>query len=142
MPARFAISRLKGGSMLRNLMCMLLAVPLAFAQTTGSATLVGTLTDTTGSVIPAAKVTVVNTATSIVSESVTTSEGSYYIPYLIPGTYRIRIEAAGFKTYVRDGIILRTNESPRIDVVLEVGSVSDTINVTGTAPLLETETAA
>ena len=120
----------------------LLCFPLAYSQSTGSATLLGTLTDPTGAVIAAAKVTAVNTATQFVSETVTTQEGSYYVPYLSPGTYRMTIEAAGFKTYVRDGIVLRTNESPRIDIILEVGSVTESIAVTGAAPLLETETAA
>ena len=73
--------------------------------------------------------------------SVTTPEGTWYIPNLNPGKYQLRIEAAGFKTYVQNGIILRTAEQPRIDVKLEVGNVSESIQVTGTAPLLETETA-
>ncbi len=128
--------------LLRILGGLLLVLAVAFAQTTGSATLVGTLTDSTGALIAGAKVTVVNTGTSFVSETTTTAEGSYYVPYLIPGTYRLSIEAAGFKTYVRDGMALRTNESPRIDVTMEVGAVTETISVTGTAPLLETETAA
>ncbi|MBI3697631.1 MAG: carboxypeptidase regulatory-like domain-containing protein [Acidobacteria bacterium] len=100
----------------------------------------GTVTDTTGAVVAGAKATVVNTETSFVSNSVTNNEGYYYVPYLNPGTYQLQIEAAGFKKYVRDGIILRTNEQPRIDVQLEVGSVSESIEVTGAPPLLETET--
>jgi len=127
---------------LRGYVCLFLLLPLAFAQSTGTATLVGTVSDSTGAVIAGAKVTVINTGTQFVSESVTTAEGSYYVPYLIPGTYKLTIEAKGFKTYVRDGITLRTNESPRINVTMEIGAISDTISVTGTAPLLETETAA
>lgn len=83
-----------------------------WAQTTGTATLVGTITDTTGAVMAGAQVKVLNTATSFLSETVTNSEGSYYVPYLSPGTYRISIEAAGFKMHVRDGVTLRTNETP------------------------------
>ena len=109
----------------------------AFAQSTGGATLVGTVSDTTGSVIPGAKTTNVHTATSFVSEGTTTSEGSYYIPYLNPGSYRLTIEAAGFKKYVREGITLRTNETPRIDVSMESGEVLETINGEGRAQLLE-----
>ena len=120
----------------------LCAMSLAFSQTTGTATLVGNLTDSSGAVIAAAKVTVINTGTSFVSEAKTSSEGGYYVPYLIPGSYRLVIEAAGFKKYLREGIQLRTNESPRIDVMMEVGAVSDTVNVQASAPLLETETSA
>src|SRR5882724_1375736 len=115
---------------------------LLSAQTTGTATLVGTITDSSGAVMPGAQVKVLNTATSFLSETVTNSEGSYYVPYLSPGTYRVTIEAAGFKMHVRDGLLLRTNESPRIDVQLEVGSIADSVKVNASAPLLETETSA
>jgi hypothetical protein len=122
----------------------ILALVLAggvWAQTTGTATIVGTITDQSGARVIGAQVSVVNTATSFVSNSQTNQEGDYYVPYLIPGPYRLTVEAAGFKRHVRDGIVLRTNETPRIDVQLEVGAVTEAINVTGEAPLLETETA-
>ena len=112
----------------------------ALAQTTGTATITGVVTDSTGANIPGAKVTVVNVETSFNSETVTTPEGNYYVPYLNPGTYRLIIEAEGFKRYVREGVILRTNETPRVDVTLELGSVTESINVSGAPPLLETET--
>ena len=127
---------------MRNLVLFLFLIVPAniYAQSTGSATLVGTITDSSGSLLPGAKLTVVNTGTSFLSESSTTTEGSYYIPNLIPGTYRLTIEAAGFKKYIREGITLRTNETPRIDVMMEIGTLSDTINVAASTPLLETET--
>lgn len=111
-------------------------------QTAGTATLVGTVTDSTGAVHVGAKVSAVNVATSFVTETLTTPEGSYYAPYLAPGNYRLTVEAAGFKRYVREGIVLRTGETPRVDVMLEVGAVSEVINVAANSPLLETETAA
>src|SRR5260221_14384834 len=83
----------------------------AFAQATG--TIVGGVADSTGAVVVGAEVNVVNTGTSFVTKSVTTSEGTYYLPYLNPGTYRLTIQASGFKQYIREGIILRTNETPR-----------------------------
>ena len=121
---------------------LLLLSSVTYAQSTGSATLVGTVTDSSGSLLPGAKLTVLNMGTSFLSESATTTEGSYYVPNLIPGTYRLTIEAAGFKKHVREGITLRTNESPRIDVMMEIGTLSDTINVAASTPLLETETSA
>ena len=63
------------------------------------------------------------------------------MPYLAPSTYRLSIEAAGFKKYVREGIVVRTGEMPRIDIQLEVGAVTESVNVTGAPPLLDTETA-
>jgi hypothetical protein len=127
----------------RFLLLYFCALSYCFAQSsTGTATLVGTVTDSSGAVIAGAKVSVLNTGTAFTSEGVTSAEGSYYVPYLIPGSYKLMIEAAGFKTYVQDGITLRINESPRINVTMEVGAVSDTVSVRATAPLLETETAA
>src|SRR4029079_161358 len=72
--------------------------------------------------------------------STTTSEGTWYIPNLNPGMYQLKIEAHGFKSYIQAGIQLRTAESPRFDIALEVGNVTESIQITSTAPLLETET--
>ena len=84
-----------------------------------TATLVGAVRDNTGAVIPGAKVTVVNTETSFISETKTSAEGGYYVPYLSPGTYRITLEAAGFKRNVQDGVAVRSGETPRVDITLE-----------------------
>ncbi len=119
-----------------------LSVATLLAQTTGTGTLVGTISDTTGAVVAGAKVTVVNTATAFTSEVPTNTEGAYYIPYLTPATYRITVESPGFKKYVREGVIIRTGEVPRIDVQMEVGGVTETVQVTGGVPLLDTETSA
>ncbi len=112
------------------------------AQTAGTGTLVGTISDSTGAIIGGAKVTVVNSETAFTSETTASAEGAYYVPYLAPGVYRMTIETAGFKKYVHDGIQIRIGEIPRIDVVLEVGAVTESVRVEGSAPLLETETAA
>jgi hypothetical protein len=119
---------------------LVMLTPVAYAQTTGAATIAGTVTDTTGAMVPGAKVLVVNTETGFNFEGVTNSEGYYYVPYLRPGVYNVTIEAQGFKRYVRDRIELRTNDQPRIDVKLEIGSVSESVEVQGSTPLLETET--
>jgi Carboxypeptidase regulatory-like domain len=118
----------------------LLLATAAYAQTTGAATIVGNVTDTTGAVIPGAKVIVVNPLTGFTFDAVTNQEGAYYVPYLRPGVYNVNIEAQGFKKYVRDGVELRTNDQPRIDVKLEVGSIAEAVEVKGSTPLLETET--
>src|SRR5688572_24965722 len=80
------------------------------AQTAGTATLVGNVTDASGALVAGAKVSVVNLANSFLTESVTTPEGAYYIPYLAPGGYRLTVEASGFKKFVRDTIQVRTGE--------------------------------
>src|SRR5947207_1849579 len=119
---------------------VLLTVSAALAQTTGAATIVGNVTDSTGALIPGAKVTVVNRQTNFQFEGLTNQDGYYYIPYLRPGVYSVTVEAAGFKKYVREGLELRTNDAPRIDVKLEIGSLAETVEVMAAAPLLETET--
>ena len=126
----------------RVLLSTALFAASVFAQSsTGTATMVGAVTDTTGSIVPGARITVINTEAGYNFTSVTTAEGTWYVPNLNPGSYQLKIEAQGFKTYIQNGIVLRTAEQPRIDVKLEVGNLTESIQVTGSAPLLETETA-
>ncbi|MBI1357869.1 MAG: hypothetical protein GC160_26325 [Acidobacteria bacterium] len=127
--------------MLRALILLLMTAAIAVAQSAGSATLVGTVADSSGAAIPGAHVTVRNEERAFVYEGETTVQGDYYIPYLPSGTYQLEIAADGFKTFVQKGIVLRTNEQPRINVALEIGSIAESITVEGAPPLLNTETA-
>jgi hypothetical protein len=63
------------------------------------------------------------------------------VPFLAAGSYELSVEAAGFKKYVRSGMALHAGETPRVDVQLEVGAVTETLNVTAASPLLDTENA-
>jgi hypothetical protein len=127
-------------SRLSHLVVILLcAASCALAQDVQSATLVGTVTDHTGAVIPGATVTVTNTQTQVVSRGATNGDGAYYIPFLANGDYNLTIEAAGFKKYVRNGATFQGGQNPRIDVQLEVGSLTDVVEVTGSTPLLATD---
>jgi hypothetical protein len=121
--------------------CTFLFATVLHAQAAGTATLLGNVTDPSGAAVAAAKVTVVNPENSFTTGTLTTPEGTYQAPYLAPGTYRLTVEAPGFKRYVREGLVVRTGEMPRLDVQLEVGAVSESVQVTGAAPLLDTETA-
>src|SRR3954452_16805557 len=125
----------------RSTVLALVGAVCAMGQAARTATLVGTVTDPGGAVIVAAKVTVANTETAIVSAGLTNSEGSYYVPFLAVGKYTLMVEAPGFKKFVQKGLELQAAEVPRIDVKLEVGSVSESVEVTAAAPMLETETA-
>lgn len=127
--------------MKRFFFVLLFLLASASAQTTGSATLVGTVTDPTGAAVIGAKLTLINTETSFTSTGQTNDTGGYYIPYLHPGAYRLSLEAAGFKRYERSGIVLRIGESPRMDIQLELGSLAESVTITAAAPLLETENA-
>ena len=128
--------------MLRVLILAMISAGSLWSQAAGTATVVGRITDSSGSIIPSAKVTVVNVDTAFASETITTAEGTYNVPYLAPGNYRLTVETTGFKRYVREGIPLRTGEMPRLDIALEVGAVTESVQVDGAAALLETETSA
>jgi hypothetical protein len=114
---------------------------LAIAQV-GSSTITGRITDSTGAVIPRVSVSIVQIETNFQFTGVTNQDGLYRVPSLSPGTYRINYEATGFKKLVRDGIELRAGDVLAVDIVLEIGTVNESVQVTGAAPLLETETSA
>jgi len=113
------------------------AIPVV-AQDTG--TLSGTVTDASGAVVVAAQITAVNVDTNFDSATTSNSEGLYRIPFLRPGTYRVRITAVGFKSFVRDNIELRVGATLPINGVMELGAVTESVQVTSATPLLETET--
>ena len=123
----------------RAVVTLIVTTGILLAQTGGGATLVGTVKDATGAAVGGAKVTVVNTATSFIAETTTSAEGAYYVPYLTPGDYRVKVNSAGFKEFVREGITLRSAEVPRVDITLESGSVNDSVTVSAAASLLNTE---
>jgi hypothetical protein len=101
------------------------------------ATVVGRVTDSTSSVIPGASVKFTNVETGVTVRTQTNGEGNYFSSFLIPGTYRIVGEKAGFKSLVRDGVTLSVNDRVELNLSLEIGSQSETITVTGDASLLD-----
>lgn len=125
---------------LHLLLCLLVITTCVMGQAARTGTLVGTVMDSTGAVIPNAKIGVRNVETSLVTKCETNAEGAYYAPFLAVGSYELTVEATGFKTYVQSGIQLRAAEVPRIDIKLDVGATSESVAVTASAPLLETET--
>ncbi|MCI0392533.1 MAG: TonB-dependent receptor [Acidobacteria bacterium] len=122
------------------LMLLTLSTAIAFGQAvTGS--IVGNVTDTGGAAVAGAKITITETSTGISRVATTNSEGGYVFTYLPPGTYRIEIEKQGFKTFSRDGVLIATGERLRVDGVISVGNISERVEVSATAPLLQTENA-
>jgi hypothetical protein len=117
---------------------LLATVPLCAQQDRGTFT--GTVTDPTGAVIPNVKVTVANTETNARYESATNEAGQYRVPNLPVGSYQITFENQGFKSTVRDGLVLNVAQVVRIDARLEIGSATESVQVTAEAPLLQTET--
>jgi hypothetical protein len=120
---------------------LLLVSSLAFAQR-DLGTITGNVTDPTGAAIPNAKVTITNEATNVSTDTVTTGGGSYTRPALTAGTYTIAVEASGFQKAQQKGIILAGGQTISIDLALQVGNASQTVEVTAAAPLLQTESPA
>jgi hypothetical protein len=120
-------------------LALMLTGGYAAAQEVQSATVVGTVTDPTGAVVPNASVTVTNTATNIAAHTTTNADGAYYVPFQSAGTYEITIAAPGFKQLVRRGVVLEIGQTPRINVSLEVGNTTESVEVTAAAPILATD---
>jgi hypothetical protein len=108
-----------------------------FAQTE-SARLTGTISDQTGARIGGAKITMTHPATGAVSVVTADDEGRYLSLPLRIGEYRIEVSADGFKRAVRSGVVLEIQQTARLDITLELGAVTETIDVTAEAPLLAT----
>jgi len=104
-------------------------------------TLLGTVTDSTGKVVPNAQVTIILTGQSAQFATVTNGSGDYTEPDLPSGTYAITVVAQGFKKETRENIALDTNTTTRVDVGLSAGSTTETIEVTAAPPELQTDRA-
>ncbi len=116
---------------------VLLAACPAFAQTT-AAQITGRVADPSGAIVQGAVVAAVNAATGASRETQSNELGNYTVPLLEPGTYKLVVTKEGFRPIERTGLTLHVNQVVRIDLALTVGSVSETISVTGDAPLLQT----
>ncbi|MEW5974919.1 MAG: TonB-dependent receptor [Acidobacteriota bacterium] len=116
-----------------------LAGVTAYAQTLGEIT--GQVTDSSGSVIPLARITVINEGTSASRPTSTNSVGIYRVPSLTPGLYTVRAEADGFQSVVRSGVQLQVQQTARLDFEMQIGREAEVIEVSGGAPLLTTEDA-
>jgi hypothetical protein len=113
-----------------------------FAQAGATGTILGTVTDSSGAIIPNVKVTVTNTQTNVVFRTVTSSAGDYQAPALSPGTYKVSAETKGFEKSVTTVFTLAVDQKVRIDLALKPGAVTDTVEVTAQAVELDTDTAA
>lgn len=119
--------------------CAMLAGSRLDAQTL--ATVTGEVSDASGAAVAGATVTVRNTATNGIRNTTTNEEGVYNIPALIPGMYEVRAEKSGFKSATRTAVELQVQQTARVDFALEVGQVTESVEVSGALPLLTTENA-
>ena len=130
MPNRVAIGLLA--------LILLLAIPVFAQNNTGIIS--GRVTDASGAVVPGAQIMVTQTETNAEAASATNSDGLFRVPSLNAGPYKVAVTAPGFKKQVRDGLTLRLAENLNVEIKLEVGAVSESVEVTDALPLLDTQT--
>ena len=108
------------------------------AQVT-SAELIGTIRDASGAVIPNAKVTANNIATDVSHSTVSGNSGDYVLTSLPPGDYTVTVDAPGFRKLVQSGVSLQINQQAEMNLTLQVGQATETVEVTGNPPLLDAQ---
>ncbi|HUD73597.1 MAG TPA: carboxypeptidase-like regulatory domain-containing protein, partial [Terracidiphilus sp.] len=137
---RFMRQRANISGLIRLAVALLLVLPAlgAYAQY-DNGSLVGSIHDASGAVIPNVNVTVTNNATGIVSNEITNASGDYEVPSLRYGIYTVSAKAAGFADAVARDITISVGARVRIDLVLQIGTAQATVEVTGVALQLETE---
>src|SRR5213594_2177573 len=126
----------------RSFICslaLLLGAAALYAQTQGEIT--GVVRDSSGAVVPGATVTVTNPATNASRTAISNEAGVYNFPALQPGMYNIKVEIGGFRTVTRNDVELQVQQTARIDFTLQVGAVTEVVEVIGGTTLMTTENA-
>jgi len=122
-------------------MCLMVAT-LAYAQGSVTSTLTGTVLDTSGGAIPGATVVIKNSGTGVQTETVSSSQGTFTVAALLPGTYSVTVSLGGFKTAVFNGVVLNAGVPASITARLEVGGITETVVVEGATALVQTVSSA
>jgi hypothetical protein len=125
-----------------NALCMLLLLPIGVWAQGNTATVRGNIQDPTGAVLPGATVTMTNVGTKTASTTVSDDRGQYFIAGLFPGTYDLKVELSGFKTFEQKALVLSPTDNRGIDVRLELGQQTETVTVTTQAEVIQTQTGA
>lgn len=121
-------------------MVSLLFSSLSFAQSERGL-IAGTVTDQSGAALAGAEVVVVNRDTNGTFKVLTSGSGEFAAPNLSPGAYRITVTATGFKRYIQQNVIVAASSSVRLELQLQLGQVSEQIEVTANAAAIQTDTA-
>jgi hypothetical protein len=122
------------------LLGILFALPVAAFAQTGTASITGLVTDDTGATLPGVTITATNQATNVAHVAVTNEAGSYTITPVTIGSYVIKAELTGFRTSTTAPIALEARQVARLDFTMNIGAVSETVEVVGASPILQTET--
>jgi len=129
-----------------GLLLVIFLVTVSFQQgrleaQTSDGKILGTAKDQTGSVMPNVMITIKNLGTNVVRTTATASNGNYEVRALPVGTYSVEAESSGFKKSVISGIVLQVNQKARVDLTMAIGEVTETVSVSGEAPLVNTDDA-
>ena len=116
-----------------------LAPPISHAQTSGTGTITGTVTDTSGGAVPNVSVLITDTDTGVARTISTNGAGEYTAPFLQPGNYEVVIGGANYNKFDRKNLVLTVGQILSIDASLSAGAVSTEVQVTSETPLLDTE---
>src|SRR5580700_9663815 len=103
--------------------------------------IIGTVTDPQGNAVVGAKITVTSTTKSFTYDTTTNESGNYAVTHLIPDTYKVHVEAPGFKAYDVPSVSVSADTSASVDAPMQVGEVTQTVEVTGDLPQLQTDRA-
>ena len=117
-----------------------LSAPLLYSQATAVVQITGSVQDSSGGTVSGAKITGTQTTTGFIRETTTGPNGQYVLSNLPVGPYRLDATAPGFKTYTQEGIVLQVNTNPTVNVTLEVGALSQSVEVRAAAEMAETQT--
>lgn len=101
--------------------------------------IVGTVTDASGAAVPNATVTVTNIAQGVSFTTTTNESGNYQQPHLIVGTYDVKVDAQGFQAFIQHNVQISVDAATQVNAVMQLGAVTQTVNVTAAVPLLKTE---
>ena len=132
--------RQTGVKQLRFALSILLFCMASLYSQTNTAEIVGRVLDSTGAVLPGTTVVATHGASGFTVERITDDQGGFLLPALPLGEYTITVELPGFKRLVRQGIVLRVGQRASLDLVLELGDISENITVNATLPLLQKTT--
>src|SRR5574342_30466 len=125
---------------LAGALTVLLLASVASAQLS-TAQLSGRITDESGAVLPGVTVTATQTDTGLTRSVTTDASGTYVIPNLPTGPYRLEAMLQGFRTYAQTGIVLQVAATPVINVVLAIGNVAENVSVEAAAPIVDVQSA-
>src|SRR4051794_35795959 len=124
---------------MRTVCLLLLCSVFGWAQL-GTATISGTVADSSGAVIGGAEITASNEATGFSRSTTSNATGQFSLPALNPGTYDVSVKAQGFKTYQSKGLILQVDQNAKLDVALDIGQLTETVEVQSQAMLVDSQT--